>query len=172
MKITRHRAWHSPFLGKTVFACVAEKREYLLLLVTRFHMHQVEAVHALLSSFALLTLCVHAFREEEMYHSHSTNELVVPNALAVVLGWGVVPRWGAGHALTWHQLAKCRDDPRGRPIGINLRTVEFSKCGTMSAFETCILRENAFPRSTAGQWASDTSAPAKNRKALLTVFER
>jgi hypothetical protein len=46
-------------------------------------MKQMEAVHALISSFVLVTPCVHASREEEMYQSNSTNELVVPNAARV-----------------------------------------------------------------------------------------
>ena len=68
---------------KTVFACFAEKRGHLVLLVKRFHMQQMEAVHALLSSFVLGTPCVHTSREEEMYQRNSTNELVVPNAARV-----------------------------------------------------------------------------------------
>ena len=66
-------------------ACVAEKQEYLLLLATCFHMRQLEAVHAVLSSFALVAPYVHSSREEELYQSHSTNELVVPDALADIL---------------------------------------------------------------------------------------
>jgi len=85
LEITRHREWKPPFQRKTVFACFAEKRGHLVLLVKRFHMQQMEAVHALLSSFVLGTPCVHTSREEEMYQRNSTNELVVPNALAVNL---------------------------------------------------------------------------------------
>jgi len=83
LEITRQGECQSPFEGKTVFACFAEKREHLFLLVKRFHMRQLEAVHALLSSFALVTPCVQSSREEELYQSNSTNELVVPNGLAL-----------------------------------------------------------------------------------------
>ena len=48
-------------------------------------MKQMEAVHALKSPFVLVTLYIHGSREEEMDPSNSTNELVVPNALAVNL---------------------------------------------------------------------------------------
>ena len=95
MEITRHGAWQSPFEGKTVFACVAEKREHLLFLVKRFHMHQLEAVHALIPSFVLVTRFVHASREEKTYQSNSTNELVVPNApCGCPRGWVGCPRAG------------------------------------------------------------------------------
>ena len=88
MEITRHGAWQSPFEGKTVFACVAEKQEHLLLLAMCFHMHQLEAVHALIPSFVLVTRFVHASREEETYQSNSTNELVVPNGASTVPTFG------------------------------------------------------------------------------------
>lgn len=80
-------------------ACGAEKQEHLLLLATCFHMRQLEAVHAVLSSFALVAPYVHSSREEELYQSHSTNELVVPNGLAPCPGTPAVPRGWVGTCL-------------------------------------------------------------------------
>jgi hypothetical protein len=51
-------------------------------------------------------------------------------------------------------------------------SIELSTGGVIHAFETCTMLESAFPRSTAGQWASDTSALAKSQEAHSTVFER
>ena len=63
-------------------------------------MRQSEAVHAVLSSFALVAPYVHSSREEELYQSHSTNELVVPNAgdVAPTIVTADVDRGGLGGA--------------------------------------------------------------------------